>query len=301
MNAARTLFRIAFLGTALLAPRSAPAQSDPRLTAAVRLAQEGQSDSARAVAGRLLASLAPADPLYPEALYTTGLLAATERDRRVQLRRVVVEFAESAWADDALLQLAQLDYATGNPSSTVRQIDQLLLDYPTSPLVAVAAFWGARAAADRRDGGAACRLADAGLAVAGSDVELRNQLEFQKTRCQSLSSLAADSSRAAAADSITRARADSLSRARADSASRARAPARTRRGFYVQISAVNTQAAASIEVERAKRDGFPAAAMKEGGFFKIRAGSYPSRAAADAALKQIKAKLGGRPFVVRVP
>ena len=37
------------------------AQTDPQLVAAVRLAQEGQGDSARALAGRILAATAPTD------------------------------------------------------------------------------------------------------------------------------------------------------------------------------------------------------------------------------------------------
>ena len=110
------------------------AQNDPRLTAAVRLAQDGLSDSARAVVGRLLGSLEPGDSLYAEALYTMGFLAANEADRRLHLRRVVVDYSQSDWADDALLQLAQLDYAVGNTEATVRQIEVLLRDYPATPV-----------------------------------------------------------------------------------------------------------------------------------------------------------------------
>jgi hypothetical protein len=199
----------------------ASAQSDPRLLAAVRLSQDGLSDSARAVAGRLLAATQPADSLYPEALYTMGLLAATEQDRRLYLRRVAVDYTQSVWADDALLLLAQLDYSSGNAAAAVRQIDQLLRDYPGSPLTAQAAFWGARAAGDRREPILACRMANLGLAAVGDDIELRNQLEFQRQRCQGLSAMAADSVRSAAADSIARAVADSVARAKADSTARA--------------------------------------------------------------------------------
>lgn len=275
----------------------AAAQTDPRLVAAVRLAQDGLSDSARAVASRILAALQPTDSLYPEALYTAGLLAATERDRRLELRRVVVEYTQSAWADDALLQLAQLDYVGGNPAATVLEIDQLLRDYPESPLSATAAFWGARAASDRRDAATACRLAERGLAAVQNDVELRNQLEFQKQRCQGLTAMvAADSARVAAADSLTKARADSL----------ARATRRTSRsapgaGYYVQVSAVATDAAADAEIARVKRAGYSAVVLKERGYLKIRAGRFATRGEAEAALSQLRARLGGQPFLVRVP
>jgi hypothetical protein len=282
---------------AALPHRRAAAQTDPRLVAAVRLAQDGLSDSARAVAGRILAALPPTDSLYPEALYTVGLLAATERNRRLELRRVVVEYAQSVWADDALLQLAQLDYVSGNPAATVLEIDQLLRDYPESPLTAVAAFWGARAASDRREADPACRLAERGLAAVRNDVELRNQLEFQKQRCQGLTAMvAADSARMAAADSVAKAKADSL--ARATKAAGRRAPAS---GFYVQVSAVATQAAADSEIARVKRAGFSSVVLRERGYLKIRAGRFATRVEAEAALAQLRTRLGGQPFVVRVP
>jgi cell division septation protein DedD len=281
------------------------AQNDPRLAAAVRLSQDGLSDSARAVAGRILAATSPTDSLYPEALYTVGLLAATEQDRRLYLRRVVVDHTQSEWADDALLHLAQLDYSSGSPDAAVRQIDQLLRDYPESPLTAQAAFWGARAAGDRREAAIACRMADAGLAVVGNDIELRNQLEFQKQRCQSLVAMSAESAQRVIADSIARARADSIAKANApvrppdrpSGESSARLPS----GYYVQVSAVKTQAAATTESARIKRAGYTPVTFRESGFLKIRAGAFPTQARAAAAAADLARQLGGRPFVVRVP
>jgi hypothetical protein len=171
----------------------------------------------------------------------------------------------------------------------IRQIEQLLRDYPASSLPAAAAFWGARAAGDRRDGAASCRLADAGLAAAGDEVEIRNQLEFQKQRCQGL---------------IAMAQSDSIDRARADSIAKATPPARATRparGFYVQVSAVKTQDAATAEIARIRRAGYTAVVAREAGLLKIRVGAFGSRAEADAAARQVRSKLGGSPFVVRVP
>jgi len=283
----------AFLASA--APLAA--QTDPRLTAAVRLAQDGLSDSARAVVGRILGALQPGDSLYAEALYTMGFLAGTESDRRLHLRRVVVDHAQSPWADDALLQLAQLDYAAGNTEATVRQIDQLLRDYPATPLTATAAFWGARAAGDRRDPETACRMAIVGLAAAGGDVELRNQLEFQRQRCQGLAATAL-------ADSLARARADSIARAPAagrNTRPPAQPPSRSTAGFYVQVSAVKTQGAADTELARIKRAGYGAILVRDAGLLKIRVGAFRTRAQANAAAADIRSKTGTRPFVVRVP
>lgn len=281
------LRRCAFASAAILvsaAPLSA--QSDPRLTAAVRLAQDGLSDSARAVVGRILGSLQATDSLYPEALYTMGFLAGTESDRRLHLRRVVVDYSASEWADDALLQLAQLDYAAGNSESVVRQIDQLLRDYPATPLTATAAFWGARAAGDRRDAETACRMAALGLGTTGADVELRNQLEFQRQRCQGIAATIAESTRNAAATPPRPVR---------------QAPSRPASGFFVQVSAVRTQSAATTEIARVKRAGFDALIVREGGLMKIRVGAFRTRPEADAAAAEIRSKIGARPFVVRVP
>lgn len=264
------------------------AQSDPRLTAAVRLAQDGLSDSARAVVGRLLGSLEPGDSLYAEALYTMGFLAATEADRRLHLRRVVVDYGQSDWADDALLQLAQLDYAVGNTEATVRQIEVLLRDYPATPVAGIAAFWGARAAGDRRDAATACRMADAGLLAAGGDVELRNQLEFQKQRCQGLASMASESA--------------ATPPARPAEEPPGRTPTRAARsGWFVQVSAVRTQAAANTEIARVKRAGYAAITVRESGLLKVRVGAFRTKAEADAAASEIRIRIGARPFVVRVP
>ena len=266
----------------LMLPASAPAgrilaQTDSRLVNAVRLAHDGMSDSARSVVARILAATPVTDSIYAEVLYTTGLVAASERDRRLALRRVVVDFAQSAWADDALLQLAQLDYASGNPEGTVRQADQLIRDYPESPLRAPAALWGARAASDRRDPSTACRLANQGLGSAGDDVEIRNQLEFQLQRCQGLAAM------------------------QADTAGRTDRRTEGQSGFFVQMSAVATQAAAKVEIARARRSGFSATSLRQSGLYKIRIGPYPTRGEADQALGQVRSRLGGRPFIVRVP
>ena len=140
--------RIAWLFP-LLVTAPLQAQKDPELVRAVRLAQEGSGDSARAITTRLLASVRDTDPKYAEVLYAAAIVAASPRDRRIHYQRIAVEYTGSEWADDALLELAKLDYAGRDPAGTVRQIDRLIGDYPDSPLRASAALWGARAAEAR--------------------------------------------------------------------------------------------------------------------------------------------------------
>ena len=145
-------------GLALTGPLSA--QSDARLVTVVQLTQDGMADSARAVIKSLLERTDPTDSVYPEMLYTSAIVAATEYDRRIALRRVVVEYSTSPWADDALMLLGQVEYANSNPGAALAQFSRLVSDYPASPLIATAAFWGARAAGDLRDGATACLLAE---------------------------------------------------------------------------------------------------------------------------------------------
>jgi hypothetical protein len=275
----------------LMLPATLSGQQDPRLVSAVRLAQEGQSDSARKVAGRLLVSLQPTDSLYPEVLYTLGILAATEEERRLYLRRVIVDHSVSPWADDALLSMVQLEYATGNTEGAARDAERLVRDYPGSPVSATGALWGARAAGDRRDAATACRLADAGLQSVGTDIELRNQLEFQRQRC---TGLVAMTEQAARRDSAAAARETS----RTDTPP---APPARRSGWYVQFSAVRTRAAGDQELRRLARVDYPGVVLQESGLYKVRAGPFATRQEAASALTKIKARLGGTPFVTRVP
>ena len=79
---------ILFLSLALTSRLSA--QTDPRLVEAVRLAQEGMGDSARASVNRVLNQLTPGDSLYPQTLYTLGLVSRSVDEMRRQYTRVAV-------------------------------------------------------------------------------------------------------------------------------------------------------------------------------------------------------------------
>jgi hypothetical protein len=276
-----------------MAASGVAAQSDPRLTAAVQLAQDGLSDSARAVVSRLLTATPPSDSSYPEILYTSGLVAATEYDRRIALRRVIVEYSTSGWADDALMLMGQVEYANGNPGLAVAQFSRLISDYPTSSLIPQAAFWGARAASDLRNGAEACRLAGIGLAAGGDDLELKNQLEYQRQRCSAILAQAADTGKGK--PDTTEAR---PAQPPAPPPSPAPAPPPVRGGFRVQVIAAPTEAKAGESIASLKAIGYQSIVVREGGFFKVRAGPFASRAEANAALSRIRTRLGGQPFVV---
>ena len=307
-RAAQCLFALLLAGAS-----AAAAQTDPRLVAAVRSAQEGQGDSARSAVDRLLAATAPTDSLYPEILYTQAMVANTAADMRRHLQRVVVEHPTSSWVDDALLRLVQMDYATRSFDNAARNLERLRLDYPLTPLFAQAAYWGGRTYFDLKDTTRACRWLADGIARAEADLELQRQLGFLYQRCDvrvaAGDSGAADTTskpgavrpdsgaqtptppRTAAADSAAGRVADSLPQ---------RAAARAPR-FRVQVAAVATPGAADDAASKAETLGFPAVIVRERGLYKVRAGAFATRQEAHAAVPKLKARMGGSPFVVAEP
>src|SRR3989442_12957373 len=111
------------------------------------------------------------------------MIAPAAASAATSLQRVVVEYGWSPWADDALLRLAQLHYAQGDPASAAQAAERLRRDYPDSPLKARADFWGARGYFDLRDEPRGCALIQEALTGAGDDIEFRNQVSYYAARC----------------------------------------------------------------------------------------------------------------------
>jgi hypothetical protein len=258
--------------------RGLPAQAQfaPPLQAAIVLAQAGRADSARALVRTLLASLSPQDSIYPQALYVQGgMLAADAGVAATSLQRVVVEYGTSPWADDALLRLAQLYEAQNDPASAVQWVDRLRRDYPDSPLLPKAEFVAARAAFDLRDETRGCTFLRDAQSGAGDDVEFRNQVAFYAARC-------AAPSAATGAGSDTGARRGTR--------------------FAVQILAGKSAPQVDEMLSRLKSLGYTAHVVRDTtGYLKVRVGPYASHDAAQRVQTQLKARLGGQPFVVEEP
>ena len=291
------------------APHRADAQTDPRLVEAVRTAQEGASDSARALVRRLLEATPPGDSLYPEILYTQAMVAGEAGEMRRHLQRIVVEYNGSSWADDALLRLVQMDYATRNLDGAARNLERLRLDYPQTPLVPQAAYWAGRTYFDLKTPAPGCRWLADGMAQA-QDIETRNQLGFLYQRCgpEAQAGAAADSGRrmqdstpavAPPAPPDTARRPDTTAPAAADSVPSR--PAAPRARYRIQVAAVATPGAADDAAEKVETLGHPAVIVRERGLYKVRAGAFATRAEAQAAIGRLKAAIGGSPFVIAEP
>jgi len=263
--------RVLVVALVALAGRvTAQSPHDRRLQSVIELAQSGRTDSARALIRHLLVTLPTLDPAYAEALYVQGgMLAADAATAATSLQRVVVEFGSSAWADDALLRLAQLFEAQNDPALAMQSVERLRRDYPDSPLRFRADFVGARAAFDLRDEARGCGYLRDAQAGAGSDVEFSNQVRFYASRCGLASS--------------------------------ATAPA-PRRGFAVQVLAGKSAPQIDAMLTRLKAMGYDAHVVRDStGYLKIRVGPYPSREAAQRIQAQLKTRLGGQPFIVEEP
>jgi tetratricopeptide (TPR) repeat protein len=275
----------------LLTASPAAAQQDSVLRLAVRLATEGQGDSARSLVRARLFRTTPADSLYPEILYTAGVVAADADSALRYFRRTSVEFSQSAWADRALLRIAQLSFAGGDLNAAFRSAERVLTDYPLSPVRAQASFWAGRAQLDLGDLPAACRLLQYAVDSAVTDVELANRAAFYVQRCRSLPLARPDS--ALTPDTVAPA---------APAAPPAAAPPARVPTFAVQIAAVRSVAAADRAMQVAARAGYQPRVVRDAdGFLKVRIGQLRTRPEAQRLATDVRRKLGGEAFVVEEP
>lgn len=303
-------FALAGPGTVLAAQESA-FPTTPRFQEIIRLAQDGRSDSARAMIGGIITATDPADPSYAEALYTAATIASSGDEARLLFSRVAVEFPRSGWGDKALLRLAQLDYGAGDSQGTINRVERLMTSYPQSTVYADAALWGARAALERQDLPRACGWLDRGVERAGSNVELRNQLEFARRRCTP--EARAQTAPPPAATPIRTPERRPVDSPRAvfplqptppppAPAPVEAAPAQAAGPWRVQVAAVSDPAAIA-RMERAIREmGLTMYRTPgPGGLTRVQAGPFETREAAQARVEELAKALGGQPFVTRAP
>jgi hypothetical protein len=278
----RGLAALVLCGLVAGAAGPARAQDNPALQEAVRLAGEGRGDEARRIVNTELAKVRSGDPAYVEALYWRARLAVTGDSAERDLRRVAIEYPASRWADDALLQLAQLAMAAGNPASALALAQRLRGDYPESDLRPQAALWAGRAAFDLGDARGACALLDSARSEAAADVEFVNRVGFYRARCSALPA-------GAAANQQPPVRPDSV-----------RPPPAGTGGFAIQVAAVKTEAEAARVLRRITGAGLRGHVVAgSDGLRRVRVGAYATEREAQDTLPSVRRALGGRPFVVR--
>lgn len=256
------------------------AQTDGRLVDALRLAQTGQADSARVIVRRLLATLPPGDSVYPQALLASAKIAPDARTVATTLNRIIVEYGATPWADDALVLLTQLYYAQRDPAQTIQAAERLYRDYPDSPLRGRAGFSAARAYFDLKNEQRGCELIQDALALAGDDVEFRNQVSFYAARCSAVTPGGPWGAGGTP---------------RADSSTATKV-------FAVQVMAVKSATQVDDMLTRLRVMGFDARVVRDtSGLFKVRVGRYATRQEALQAQRRLRTRVGGQPFVVEEP
>jgi hypothetical protein len=170
-------------GTSTAAPPSLPA-TDSIFKRARRLVSDGNGPAGRAIVDSMLRASPEGTPPYGDALFWRGALAETAADAERDYRRVVVEYPLSPYVDDALLSLAELEQARGDREAAFQHLQRFVREHPASPARARAGLAAARLAFEQRDVTHGCSMiADARASVGGSDVELRNQIEYYGARC----------------------------------------------------------------------------------------------------------------------
>ncbi len=282
----------------------------PQLQEVVRLAQEGYGDSARALVARIVIRTPATDPTFPEVLFTAATVAKTGDEMRANFAKIVIDYPISAWADKALLRLAQLDYGGGKLDGTIEKVGRFFTDYPASPLLPAAALWGARAAFDRQQMQQACDWLTRGIAAVGSDIELKNQLVFAKQRCvlnpgAEMAPVVAESVRVKppeVAKPTVPAKDTAVTKTPVRPKPAAVASKPPASPWRVQVAAITDKAVVARLVKKIEAAGFTAYKVPgPRGLTKIQAGPFTSREKAKAALPRIKAAAGGKPFIVPAP
>src|SRR5687768_3156570 len=276
--------------TAVAAQQPEGADSDTTFLAAQRLVVEGRGQEGRSIIARELAAAPEGSPRYVEALYWRAALAATAADAERDYKRIIIEFPVSRRAESALVGLAQLELARGDRSQAMQHLERVVREHPTGPSRARASFWMARVHFDEGNFPRACaRLEDSRRHTPSDAVEMRNQLEYYAQRCEGVDTTVVV--RATPAES-TRAMPSRPGSVATSPGQRqpAPSPARGATAYTVQIGAYGSRADADARHRQLSAQGHAPRVVKVGALWRVRIGRYPSRDAAAAAARALKAK-----------
>lgn len=187
------MFRSMVLSSALLCAAApiviaqAPARpTDPVFVRAQALVSDGNGAAGRALIDSVIKATPPMAPLYPQALFWRASLAASAADAESDYRHIVVDYPLAPQAADALLRLAQLELARGDRDGALAHLQRVPRDYPRSKSLARASYWTARVLFEKNDIPGACAANASALSQADTtEIELRNQIQYQGQRCPS--------------------------------------------------------------------------------------------------------------------
>jgi len=152
---------------------------------AQELVTNGDATAGRKLIDSVMSASQAGSARYVEALYWRSKLASNVTDAERGYRQIVVDYPLSPRVDDALLRLGQLEQTRGDRDAALQHFQRLLLEHPQSPLRSRASLGIARVYLDKNDVQRGCAAnADALAHAPPSDVELRNQIDYQNQRCR---------------------------------------------------------------------------------------------------------------------
>src|SRR5258706_11179164 len=188
---------------ATLAIAQAPSRpADPIFVRAQALVSDGNGVAGRALIDSVIAKTPTTSQLYPQALFWRATLASNAADAESDYKHIVVDYPLAPQAEDALLRLAQLELARGDRDGALNHLQRIPRDYPRSKSLARASYWTARVLFEKNDIPNACAANANALAQADvSQIELRNQIQYQGQRCPA--AMAVATTTAAPAPTIT--------------------------------------------------------------------------------------------------
>lgn len=286
------------LDLALRAPR------DSTLAQARQMVTGGDADAGRRLVDSVLAASDGTDR-YSEALFWRGVLAATAADAERSYRRLLIEAPTSDRAEEALLQLAQLEAARGNRRSASDHLYRYMLSYgesPERPARGRVSLWLVRLLFEQPDQmSRACEAVRLSRdAIPAENIELRNQLEVYAPRCAyAQASQAAQATPGAPAAPVAGAAAAPLDSAVPTRRGEPAAAAESQARFSVQVAAYDSREAAARMAELLVARGIDARVDGTQRPFRVRVGRYATRAEAARMQQSLRAQ-GQSGFVTAV-
>jgi cell division septation protein DedD len=306
----------------------AAATNEAQFRRAEQMVRDGRGEAGRALVDSVLAKTRPGSPQHGQALYWRASLAADAAEAERGYRRVILEYPATAWAGDALVNLAQLEMARGDQEQALMHLHRFEREYSSHEARARASLWLARLYFDRKNERRACAsLATARVAASPDDIELRNQIDYHGQRCIGVDTATTPPRQAttvAVAESNAQATTPTppvlpgpgstptaapspapapASKASAQSESPPRDPQpeapstdsahgvpATVGGYTVQVAAYDSRAAAEALIAKLKARGHTARLATTARPFRVRIGRYGTRADAVASQQRLKAK-----------
>ena len=265
----RTLVRIG-LAVVLAATPALAQDVDSSLMRVERLVVAGDRAAARVLVDSLFAAATPDSPRTADMLYWRAASAPNAADAERDYLRISIEHSLSPRAPDALLALAQLEFARGDRTAARRRFDRLLRDYPSGRHVPRASLWSGRLAIEDRDPAGCATLQSARSKIPAGDIELRNQFDYFIGQCALLPPVDTTTSPVTPTPTTPPA-------------------ATTATEWSVQVAAYNTQRDAMTLADRLIQRGFQVRIVGTRAPWRVRVGRYPTRAEAVAALGRMRA------------